>query len=1749
MPLKYIYHLSDLHIRKDEDKIECRYEEYKSVFNNTIISIKDSIKEHKLEFNDYIIVITGDIFHNKTNIGNYGLLLYKTFIQELTKVSRVYILHGNHDLNQSELNHPSLVYSSTFDIVNLVILNKTQSFIIDNIGFSYVSIEETLDNYKNSGRVQDLPSFPIINGEVKYKIALFHGSFASARLYNGTEIKPEYKPYPLEWVQDFDYVLLGDIHKRQIFTYKKKTICGYSGSLIQQDYGEDIVEHGYLLWNLDDKKITEINVYNSIGRINIKQNDKDEILIRKNGKYEKLLENEIKDNLDYFPKELFIRYHSKINFDNLNKLLKTYDIIFTKNKEEKLLNLDIINKYDIDDDILNTEELDNIIDNDYILEYFKKILTPEKYNKLFEIIKSKEKLLFDVEKYPEDLVKECITKNKELSKIITECNKNTNIKELKKPFTIRYLEWEGLLCYENKNWLNIHELDNKTFMIKGKNGTGKSAIYDILLLAIWGENTKKNNLSSGYINYNKTAGYTIIDIELDGKLYRIQRDFIIRKNTNKLHISHISMYKFINDKDLDILFKEAAANNLINKLFGTMNDFISSSMITQNVDKDILKLQPKEILKIIDKSFNIETIYYLYDLFKQSLNKYKDFRKTVHSKKEVYEKLVSNCKIEVIDDEEIEKLKEELILKTNEKEELELLFDRNIIDIKNPKNLIILETDYIKLINSLDKDKLISKENYNIYKEKYNELKLLLKCLSEKEILLLKESYNNEIETKIKYLTVKTKPCELSVIENERKQLIKYLEKNDEKELKKSNDITKELEELLNLLKDEYLKIKEQEKELVSSKPLKIDNCSLNKEEVLKYITKEFNSLENLKLYIFKNKNLKINLESIDSKNNFSKKEILLIDYDTYIIIKNRYDELQFTLKDLDLTLYQSYDPENEENKLKTMLIKTKPCELSVIENERIQLLSYLDDFNLKKENENKNEENNNYEIKLKELEQSLSLLKEEYLMTEEKKKELISSKPLKIDKCILNKEELINDILKLFNTIDEFNEFIKSNKNEIDKKLKTKIINSLTYDEYKKQIEKKNRLEEIITINKNKLLLLDQDFEKNYKKQQTIIIKNKPLEEPKFSDNNEKKSKKEKKEIKQLDITKELKLINIKELLKQIEKDEKEIEKYSLIFENIDNLQNELNKYKNELQLLTTNEEYKYNPECKYCCIRPWVLKIKELEKQIKKLDKEILEQCCLLENENYDKLIINNEKDKKTKINYYLLLEWQEYLKSKDSYDKITKELNKILKDKNELNKIIIDTNELILKINNDIDNFNIYSYLKNEEFNLIDNYESYKKWEDNYNNIIKKSIELENEIKNKEEEINYNKNIKPRIIKYLELKDSYDKWNEYDNCLKKSQIYELNKLKEQIGYYEYYNYYSYLKYNELNIIETYETYKKWEDSHNEIIKKIDELENEIKIKEEEINYNKNIKPRIIKYLELKDSYDKWNEYDKYLKIININELFKLKELLDIYDKWNDYTLNENNKPLIKEKIELNNLINSKKTEIKQLNDKIIKLTTINNYNNENKDNYIKLFDINTDIDNIIDILETIIQNFQAFRIEMYDKFILNKLTEKTNKIIKSLCHKDTKPFKLDYIITIDKDIIHINWLINNDISHCLPDLNVKQIISISQASGFQHFVISLALRMNLFMNKYENQCNQLFIDEGFINFDKDNLSIVPSIINDLLSYFKSIIIVSHIDLIQDKVDEIINIKYDKSTSVSHMTYNNCKKTIIKRKKKTQE
>jgi hypothetical protein len=358
----------------------------------------------------------------------------------------------------------------------------------------------------------------------------------------------------------------------------------------------------------------------------------------------------------------------------------------------------------------------------------------------------------------------------------------------------------------------------------------------------------------------------------------------------------------------------------------------------------------------------------------------------------------------------------------------------------------------------------------------------------------------------------------------------------------------------------------------------------------------------------------------------------------------------------------------------------------------------------------------------------------------------------------------------------------------------------------------------------------------------------------------------------------------------------------------------------------------------------------------------------------------------------------------------------------------------------------------------------------------------------------------------------------------ALNKQLINKTLELTSITDYIEYFILYSFQLFDEINNIRLFDNYSSWENNYDETNALIDKLE-------KSIHYNLVIKPRITKYTELKKEYEEWLSYDKNKQIIDAYHYYKLKRLVEMNDLYNEYQSNAQMIPLIKQKICLNELIANKNIEIKTTNDRLVKYTTINSYNNENKRNYTMLSEIDKELATIIDVLDTILMNFQSFRKELYDTFVLNKLVEKTNKIIKTLCHTNTKPFKLNYNVDISNDNVHIYWLIHND--NIATD-SYKQYISVSQASGFQRFVISLALRMTLYFNNYDVLCNQLFIDEGFINFDKYNLSIVPSFLKSLLRYFNTIVILSHIDIIQDTIDETATINFNHMNSISSITYN---------------
>ena len=110
-------------------------------------------------------------------------------------------------------------------------------------------------------------------GDDKKYIGLFHGPLVGSTTDIGYEID---HGYGLDIFDGCDAVMCGDIHKRQQLTYKGIPIVMPS-SLIQQNFGESVNNHGFLCWDMNELTFTEHNIDNDFGFYQFKISSIDDI--------------------------------------------------------------------------------------------------------------------------------------------------------------------------------------------------------------------------------------------------------------------------------------------------------------------------------------------------------------------------------------------------------------------------------------------------------------------------------------------------------------------------------------------------------------------------------------------------------------------------------------------------------------------------------------------------------------------------------------------------------------------------------------------------------------------------------------------------------------------------------------------------------------------------------------------------------------------------------------------------------------------------------------------------------------------------------------------------------------------------------------------------------------------------------------------------------------------------------------------------------------------------------------------------------------------------------------------------------------------------------------------------------------------------------------------------------------------------------------------------------------------------------
>ena len=521
-PLKFA-HISDTHIKN----LKYHYE-YRIVFEQ----LYETLREQEVDY----IVHCGDIAHTKTQISPEFVEMCSDFFRSLAEIAPTYIILGNHDGN--------LKNSSRQDALTPIVdaLNLQNLHLLKESGETHLNDDFCL----NVLSVFDRDSWVKPSNTDKINIALYHGSIS--RCQTDTNWTMSFGEDEITIFDDFDFAMLGDIHRRQFLD--KDGRIWYAGSTVQQNHGETN-DKGILIWEIESKDEWNIEPV-------VLQNPKPFFTIPLT------LRGRMPKNVDV-PLNARLRLVSTNNLP-LNVMRRALDIAKHRFKPESIsfLNRASGERGNVEDitDGLKTENLrDPKIQEELISEYLKDHQVPsDTLEKVYELNRTYNKIIEEKE----------------------EVTRNVNWKLTK-------FEFDNLFNYGEDNVVNFGNLGG-IVGIFGKNFSGKSSIIDAALYTLFNTTSKNERKNLNVINQNQETGNGKLTIDCNNKTYTIERTS--KKYTKRLKGEETLEAKTdLNFEVYDPVTDEVTSLNgttrnqtdaNIRKHFGTIDDFMVSSLASQH---------------------------------------------------------------------------------------------------------------------------------------------------------------------------------------------------------------------------------------------------------------------------------------------------------------------------------------------------------------------------------------------------------------------------------------------------------------------------------------------------------------------------------------------------------------------------------------------------------------------------------------------------------------------------------------------------------------------------------------------------------------------------------------------------------------------------------------------------------------------------------------------------------------------------------------------------------------------------------------------------------------------------------------------------------------------------------------------------------------------------------------------------------------------------------------------------------------
>ena len=519
-----VMHIADIHIRLTQ-----RHDEYKSIFQKFYVALD------KAKTLNSILVIAGDIFHNKSDLSPECVKLGSDFLKKCANRIPVILTAGNHDAtlaNKSRLdcltpivdslNHPNLYYLKSSDV-----------FRYENILFNNFSVFDESDKYV---KVEDIPAKYLVGTD--HHVALFHGPVNNAVTDIGYTVSN--RAITNELFDGHHIAMLGDIHKHQILQEyderENKPVIVYAGSMIQQNHGEDLKGHGFLMWDLKNKIFKHYELQNDHGFYTVEIN-----------------KGKLISDIAQIPKKATLRVICRESIPSqvkevINEIKETCTLVETTYVRGDEISNDLTLKSG------QIFDVHNIFNVDY-------------QNKLIE-----DALL------SKNNTKEIVEKVKDLNKVINkEISKDKVSKNIRwKP---KVFEFDNMFSYGEGNIIDFTKLKG-TIGLFAPNASGKSSIMDALAFCVFDKFSK--GFKAGHVlNTQKMSFRCKFNFEVNGVDYFIEREGKADKKGNVK--VEVKFYKIENGNEAPLNGEaRRSTNDIIRDYVGTYDDFILTVLSIQN---------------------------------------------------------------------------------------------------------------------------------------------------------------------------------------------------------------------------------------------------------------------------------------------------------------------------------------------------------------------------------------------------------------------------------------------------------------------------------------------------------------------------------------------------------------------------------------------------------------------------------------------------------------------------------------------------------------------------------------------------------------------------------------------------------------------------------------------------------------------------------------------------------------------------------------------------------------------------------------------------------------------------------------------------------------------------------------------------------------------------------------------------------------------------------------------------------------